>query len=459
MLGFSGVRREMTAQRKEIAVMNNQHRMLVKKVDDIAVLADRLTSALTHQSRALQELSTGVGKVFAEVRSTAGSAVGASPSATCATPSAAPQSQENVDINDAQWVVQLRAHINEYLTQLFIQPTDAADVWPETQQVNEVSQGWTASRLKVDLSAARALLERRWLLPQRPRRSSSAPPAAGTTPAPAPVGRNTTMGFRYVNRAVSHFYQKLGNKAVAAFLTFINDEEHIGSLRRLRGTQTKYEVVLSPTEAAPLTVNNAFMTEFTCHAAIVRALTVVFSTLGVLPRFSEDATVRGGPRAIACRTAHVALVTMKIRQHIKMRATATSADDGVAVVAAPGLNAGHRSEWVEELSTVSDVFVAQGDRACNGLRLTDGRDPHRADPTYRTPRGTADAAAGVRHASPAAAEAAAAHAAWRVVADNDDDEASNGGGGDAASNGGRDDDDVDAAVVAAHAAIHQTVEE
>jgi len=266
----------MTAQRKELAIMNNQQRMLVKKVDDIAVLADRLTSTMTFLRRALHDMSVDVGKVVMEVRSPSARGTAASPTAAGAAASTLPQSPDDADVRDAQWIVQLRGHINTYLMQLFIQPRDAADVWPETQHINEYSQRWTASRLNVDLTVARELLERRWQLPQRPRRPSTAGLDADTTPAPAPVSRNRTMGFRYVNRAVSHFYQKLGNKAVAAFLTFVNNEEGMGSLRRLRGTQTKYEVVLSPTEAAPLMVNNAFMTDYTYHAAVVRALTVVF---------------------------------------------------------------------------------------------------------------------------------------------------------------------------------------
>ena len=458
VLGFSGLRREMTAQRKELAIMNNQQRMLIKKVDGIAVLADRLNSALMFQRKALHDLSVGVGKVMAEVRSTSAPAAGARPLESVAGAVEQPQSHANVVVQDAQWIIQLRAHINEYLTTTFTQPGNAADVWPTTQHFNELSQSWTASRLNVDLSAARALLERRWRLPQRPRRSSTGAQESGAAPAPALVRPNTTMGFRYVNRAVSHFYQKLGNKAVAAFLTVINDEKQIGSLRRLRGTQTKYEVVLSPAEAAPLIVDDAFLTDFTFHAAVVRALTVVFSTLGVLRQFSEDATVTGGRRVLACRTAHLALITMKIRQHIKMRATTNAGDEEEAVVAVPGLNAGHRAEWVEELSTVCTVFSAQGDRACNGLRLTDGKDTHRADPVYRTPRGNANAAAAVGRASPAAAagedaaDAAATLAAWGVISNDDDDEA---------SNGGRDveDDDLDAAVEAAHAAVRRSLEE
>ena len=175
----------------------------------------------------------------------------------------------------------------------------------------------------------------------------------------------------------------------------------------------------------------------------------------------------GGPRVISCRTAHVALVTMKIGQHIKMRATTNSSDNAKPGVAATGLNAGHRAEWVEELSTVCETVLVQKDRACNGLRLTDDKDPHCADPTYRTPQSNANAPAVLPAASPAAAvedtadmaaDTAAALAAWRVVADNDEEEETNHGRDDNGSDGDSVDID-DAAVEAARAAIRRSLEE
>jgi len=46
------------------------------------------------------------------------------------------------------------------------------------------------------------------------------------------------MAYWYLHRAVSHFYQRVGNKAVSAFSAFVNDQADIGTLRRARGTQT-----------------------------------------------------------------------------------------------------------------------------------------------------------------------------------------------------------------------------
>eukprot|EP00168_Porphyra_purpurea_P001185 TRINITY_DN1150_c0_g1_i2.p1 TRINITY_DN1150_c0_g1~~TRINITY_DN1150_c0_g1_i2.p1 ORF type:complete len:337 (-),score=71.26 TRINITY_DN1150_c0_g1_i2:291-1301(-) len=310
--------------------------------------------------------------------------------------------------------------------------------------------------LRVDVRAARALLERHWRLPKRRGHARSPSKETDVTPASLSTGRDTTMGFRYVHRAVSHFYQRLCKKAVAALLSFVNDEENIGSVQRLRGTQTEYEVELSPTQASPLVADDAFMTEFSFRPAVLRALTVIFSTLGVLREFSEDGPVDEGRRAIACRTADVAFVTMKIRQHLKMRVRSSSGDHNGVAPAVSGLNPGHRAEWVEELSVVREVFLAQGYRACNGLRLTDGTDRRRADADYRPPQNAAasdaERDAPLGGAVEEHAEASAALAAWNAVDANDIDDV---------SNGDHDDDveDLDAAVDAARAALGQSLEE
>jgi len=144
---------------------------------------------------------------------------------------------------------------------------------------------------------------------------------------------------------------------------------------------------------------------------------------------------------------------MKIRQHINIGATTTSGDDEEPVAVVPGLNAGHRAEWVEEMMIVSDVYMAQGDRAFNGPRLTDGRDPQLADPAHRTSQEDANAAGVVGGARTAAvedydAEAAATLAAWRVIAAHDDEDASNGAHDD-------DEEDDGAGADAAYAAAGQ----
>jgi len=104
-------------------------------------------------------------------------------------------------------------------------------------------KNWTAERFNIDVREADDLLARRWCLPQRQPRDTAGPQAASppTTrdgASAVPSRRNTTMAYWYLHRAVSHFYQRVGNKAVSAFSAFVNDQADIGTLRRARGTQT-----------------------------------------------------------------------------------------------------------------------------------------------------------------------------------------------------------------------------
>jgi len=207
-------------------------------------------------------------------------------------------------------------------------------------------------------------------------------PAASDVVLADGLRRNTTVGYRYLHRAISHFYQRIGNKAVSAFISFVNNQAQIGTLRCGRGTQTNFDVVFLSYEAAALLTEDAFKTEFVYRQGIFRALRTVFSVLGIVQRFSEVNGPSGTTDVIACLTAHVALVTMNIRSHLKRRAASHSDEEDLAEVS-PGLNAGHRTEWVEELSVVRSLFMVQGDSASNGLRLVDGTSPHRDNPSYR----------------------------------------------------------------------------
>jgi len=319
--------------------------------------------------------------------------------------------------------------------------------------VNDKIQDWTSDRFDVDSTAADALLARKWRLPQRGPRCEPAAAgdavAHGEEGAGAPTSRGKTMAYKYLHRAVSHFYQGLGNKAVAAFSTYVNNEEDIGSLRRVRGTRTKLEVVFSPGEAAAMLADDSFITEFAYRGGITRALEVVFSVLGVLDRYTEAGTVPGGQPGICCLMAHVAFVTMKIRAQLtKQAATASDSDDADA--ATPVLNGGHRAEWVQELVIIQQALAAQGGRPSNGLRITDCGNARCTDPSHRSPPTPTPAAtinppvAGVPLAEGAGAEATVAGASGSTPGNFDAEEPSDDEAGGPLER---------AAVAAAHAAV------
>ena len=287
----------------------------------------------------------------------------------------------------------LQPKVVEFLLQKFGHPRGPADVWVYITDVNVFMQEWTAQRFHVVQRVADKMLSGRWNLPQRRRHVPAAALAADAPDVESvfPVRRSTTLAYRYLHRAVSHFYQRVGNKAVSAFSTFVNDHSGLGTLQRTRGTRTKVEVVFAPDEAADLLASDTFITDLVYRAGVVRALHVVFSVLGVLHLFSEAGAAPGSSDVIACLTAHFALVSMKIRACLKKRA-ASDSDDEDAIDTTPGLNGGHRAEWVEQLATVRHLLASQGGRACNGLRLTDGEQPRRDDPSYREPLAPTSAA-------------------------------------------------------------------
>jgi len=112
--GFSGVRREVTTQRKELAILNSQLRAVTKKVDDIAVLADRLTASLIFQRRTLvtmaADISAVVTSVAADRRALAAPVAGATPDAAAAAATSGLRTGApiSMDERDAQWVLDLK---------------------------------------------------------------------------------------------------------------------------------------------------------------------------------------------------------------------------------------------------------------------------------------------------------------------------------------------------------------
>lgn len=63
--GFAGLRRELTAVRKELAISNNLQRGKSNKIDDTAVLTEHLTEKLLSQGRALAAITSQLGTVLA----------------------------------------------------------------------------------------------------------------------------------------------------------------------------------------------------------------------------------------------------------------------------------------------------------------------------------------------------------------------------------------------------------
>lgn len=421
---MASVRREVTVTRKELAVTNSNIRALTQKTDQVAEVADQLSVAMILQRRVVvqvgADVAASVARALAVRAPTSGiaSAALAPDSATAAGASAAlpdPRTQDEMETQDAKWVLQLKTDLGEWVRGLFLNSTCTADVWLSTKDVNIFLRDWTMNRFRVSAKEAVRMLESSWRLPRRPRRRA-APSAESTPPTDAP-SMPGTIAYQYLHRVISHFYQKVGAKIVSAFASHVNEDLGKGTLRRLRGTTSKFEIFFSREDAKWLLDDDRFLIDHSCCEGLVRAVAAVFSHFRVLHRFSESGPTEGGPRAVACRLAYFAVAATKIRAHLKMRTSAKAGEpaaDGTEAAAdkdgeedaddaevdtspvggAGCLNSGHRPEWIIELQTVSRILAPQGASVRNGLHVTDGDNPLRADATRPQPSPAASSTAG-----------------------------------------------------------------
>jgi len=428
----TGVRREVTATRKELAVTNSNMRALTQKTDEVAKVADQLSVGLIVQRRMLVKVAADVASTLTAVTAmmasrtprnvdepAAGAAAAAGADGTA--PSLPdPRTQEEMETKDANWILGLKGDLAKWLRDKFLNSTCTADVWVTTKDVNVFLRDWTMRRVGVSAKDAVRMLESPWRLPKRPRRQS-APRSDGVTPSDAPPKR-FTIAYQYLHRVVSHFYQKVGAKVLSAFASHVNEGLSKGTLRRLRKTTSKFEIYFTRDDANWLLEGDRFLNNSVCRDGLVRGVAAVFSSFNVLHKFSESGPTDGGPRVLCCRLAYFAVAATKVRAHLKMRASrknhdgiqqqfgteendndGSNDDDDVDESAGPPadkvscLNGGHRPEWVVELQTVGLVLAGQGTRADKGFRVTDGNDPRRMDPTRPPPPTPA-----VRAQSPAA---------------------------------------------------------
>eukprot|EP00168_Porphyra_purpurea_P020792 TRINITY_DN8908_c0_g1_i1.p1 TRINITY_DN8908_c0_g1~~TRINITY_DN8908_c0_g1_i1.p1 ORF type:complete len:304 (+),score=52.74 TRINITY_DN8908_c0_g1_i1:1212-2123(+) len=303
--------------------MNSQQLAMTKKIDNIAELGDRLTAALVFQRRALASIEAFMGDVLQEsprptqasspatATALAGAAVMAASGAGGLAGGAGlqpPQTDREMEAQNAQWVFDLKPLVVTFLLDEFTGARDASGAYVDVVDVNAFTEDCVCHRMQVEENEAVRLLERKWRLRLRPRRAAAVELAVASTSPPGESAqevavasssavcatRSKTVAYRYLHRAVSHFYQRIGNKAVAAFSCFINEQESIGMLRRVRSTLTKNEVIFSPMEARFMLEEDAFISEFRFCAGVIHALMGVFSLFGVLSRYSEPGSVPVG---------------------------------------------------------------------------------------------------------------------------------------------------------------------
>jgi len=139
--------------------------------------------------------------------------------------------------------------VEKWLLQRFLaRPGGPGGAFVDMKEVNAMIREWNLQHMEVDAKEALRMLEKKWRLPVR----AKLPVAAVDESAPVIVvlSKKKTMAYRYLNRVVYHVNERIGNKALSTYSTYVNEEDNKGTLRRVRGTHTKLEVVFLPAEAS-----------------------------------------------------------------------------------------------------------------------------------------------------------------------------------------------------------------
>jgi len=417
---LSTIKAELTNARKELVLTNNTMRDQSRKINNIATVVDKLalTDFSVRQMLVRIQADTAASRRLMEsaaVNVSSAAAGGATSGGRGASALPPPQTQVEMEVQDAMWVLELKTALDAWLLNKFVKPGGTGDVMVSRSESVYYARDWVINKLEVNPSEAMRLLHVKWRLPHRPEKVTvgAASTSAAQSPPVVPSPRRT-KALRYVMRANSQLHQRIGHKAISVWASYINETRNYGTLRRLRGTRSKLEVFFHPSEAKVLLDNDLFVNDNDSFDGIVRALAVVFSDLNVFHLFSETAVVGRTRRHVVYRLAHAALITTKIRAHLVLRSTAPEGsqegdgddaadddddddadddddEDGDADDAGPrrghssGLNPGHRPLWIKELAILGSHLAPQGATAVNGLRLSDGADPLRTVVTRSAP--------------------------------------------------------------------------
>jgi len=190
-------------------------RALVKKIKDIATVADRMSLILIVQRRLIDQMNESIASTAAAVQASAvaqrkqGNGAAAPALSGSILPAQAPPSEEEMEAQDAKWLLEIKPLLEEWLADRFVNASCAADVSVSRAEVNMFIRDQTMRRLNVSAQRAVELLQIKWRLPARPLRPAA--PTARTTAPPPAVKAKKTPGYRYLHRVCSHFFQRLGN--------------------------------------------------------------------------------------------------------------------------------------------------------------------------------------------------------------------------------------------------------
>lgn len=190
---------------------------------------------------------------------------------------------------------------------------------------------------------------------------------------PSRKGKNqfsTKSVYRYLKQTISYYYTTIRLTAVREFVNKLHEYSHqtVGRLYAPPNA-TRTRLILSREEANSLVAGGSFLTDVYAWPALVDAVAAVIKRLGGGAKFSEASPLPGRPPLVVCHLGHIAVVAMKVQEHLKR----------IAMIGEPntGMNPGHRGPYVDMLAALHSKFLMSS-LPQQGVRLVDGEDIYRA---------------------------------------------------------------------------------
>lgn len=176
--------------------------------------------------------------------------------------------------------------------------------------------------------------------------------------------------FRYLKQTVSYFYTTIRVTAVKEFVDSLHERSGniIGHLYKPPNAK-RARVVLTAEEATTLVSVDSLMDDLNAWNAVLDALAAVIKRFSAGDTFKEDNPLDPNRPRPVCLLGHLALVMVKIHEHLK-RVAGLHADQR-------GMNAGHRGVWKALLASLNLHFLPSS-APQRGIRLRDGEYVKRA---------------------------------------------------------------------------------
>lgn len=381
---FATVRGALTEHRARATDLERQVAAGMTKIDRLAVALESSMAARAGDRQMLTNVSKRVDEVMEHL-----------------TADRNPEEAAPVEADPYAWVPLVRKDLIRTLKDQFIHAKSAWDVYKPMEEHHSTLVHLVSARLDITTDEASAKLLLR--VPSSKRKNSKSPA--------------TVVAYRYLKRAVSHFYENLGKAAVKAFISAINEHTGMGRQVPVKGSATRTILTVNASEATHLCQGDRFIHEAYGNKALLAGASNMFASITASDLF-EEGTPGCPDKTVVCLLAHMAFVVTKVREHLRLRSNGATA---AAVTDQTGMNEGHREPWIRELSTLDGVYWRLP-AASNGLRLIDAASPTRAcplRPSAENPITAAPSASGAAATPGAGAAAPAAGVSSDAAAAND----------------------------------------